>query len=215
MSVAKNTYRTFDRFKIEFQKAWPDVRKDKRVASDVEAIRAFSYYCAGLRLGGADSAGISIGLIEMLKKTEAWTKNEMGASVLRNPESGTLFITDKANESLWEIWHNDAFILGGIHSLSRKGFTLVSVNEWEKNTKPPADLCNKAVAGFNQLDFADFTKEFPLRVTQREIIGIQKFGYSKIETGANVVYKLNPKEQQSAENATLFDYRKYADNFGR
>lgn len=213
MSVAKNTYRTFDRFKIEFQEAWRNVRTGK-VASDVEAIRAFSYYCAGLRLGGADSAGISIGLIEMLKKTEAWKNKKMDASVLKNPESGTLFITDKANESLWEIWHNDAFILGGIHSLSRKGFTLVSADEWEEKAIRPSDLLNKAVAGFNQLDFADFTKERPLRVTQREIAGIQEFGYSKIERGANVVYKLDPKKQQRAEDATFKAFRSYADTFG-
>lgn len=55
----------------------------------------------------------------------------------------------------WSIWLNDAFVLGGIHAHAR--FHLVS----------------------EVSDYADARAQFPFNVTQRELIGLVTFGYSR------------------------------------
>jgi len=66
----------------------------------------------------------------------------------------------------WSIWLNDAFILGGIHS--HVPFSLVS----------------------DVSDYGDAKSDFAFNVTQRELIGLITFGYSRGEpTASGTGYK--------------------------
>ncbi len=82
----------------------------------------------------------------------------------------------------WSIWLNDAFILGGIHS--HAVFSLVS---------------NVNLKG-------DLNAQFPFNVTQRELLGLCKFGYSGIagDLKAGTQYKCT--DTQLADAAMFKSY---------
>jgi hypothetical protein len=208
MTMAMQTYKNPHSFFVDFQRAWGAEINSQSISR--KSFHAFAYYLAGLRLGGMDAKGLSIGLTEKLKKTSDWKNNGPKASILENPESGTLFITEK--DGLWEVFYNDSFILGGIHSLSRKGFTVRFISEAESSFKPKSDteIFDAIEQGYNQLDIADMTKEFPIRVTQREILGLLHFGYDNaVEVNGDRVFYLS--DVSRAKGATLVEYKRYMD----
>jgi len=181
-------------FIVDFKNAWD--------APDDEAITAYVYYCAGLRLG-RDGVGLSIGLVEMLKKSPEWQAggpNE-AASVLRNPEKGKLFITDKPD--LWKIQFNDAFILGGVHSKGQ--FKAHNTADVESTFKSTTEFARYALEGYNQLDFYTDNKDFPLRVTQREMAGLIMFGYDNTVSGKDTLF--NCVDPVKADQATCQAYK--------
>lgn len=209
MTMAMQTYKNPHSFFVDFQRAWGAEIKPKDSLSR-KSFHAFAYYLAGLRLGGMDAKGLSIGLTEKLKKTSEWKNNGSQASIMEHPESGTLFITEK--KGLWEVYYNDSFILGGIHSLSRKGFTVRFASESETDFKPPenTEIFEKISKGYNQLDIADMTKDYPFCVTQREILGLLHFGYDNaVEVNGDRVFYLS--DATKAKNATLVEYKRFMD----
>jgi len=87
----------------------------------------------------------------------------------------------------WSIWLNDSFILGGIHS--HRPFCLVSEIS----------------------SHGDATAKFVFNVTQRELIGLVRFGYSKSEpTPLGTEYKCT--KTLAADGAT---FRAYVDEIER
>lgn len=103
------------------------------------------------------------------------------------PQLGTIF--DSVPGVLctgtgWTIEINDSYILGGIHS--HANFTLVAHNRWLKPSGANAALQGRTAGvakGANQLDYvADAMMTDPygtLKVTQRELLALNIFGYSR------------------------------------
>ena len=82
----------------------------------------------------------------------------------------------------WSIWLNDAFILGGIHT--HAVFHLVS----NLNLK------------------RDPNAQFPFNVTQRELLGLCKFGYSGMEGELKAGTEYKRTDTQLADAATFKSY---------
>jgi len=82
----------------------------------------------------------------------------------------------------WSIWLNDAFILGGIHT--HAVFHLVS---------------NLNLKG-------DSNAQFPFNVTQRELLGLCKFGYSGMEGELKAGTEYKCTDTQLADAATFKSY---------
>ena len=191
-------YDNFSAFFLDFNKCNPD-------AGYEQGVRAYTYYCHGLNQGRKD--GLTIGLIEHLQ-----TKIKQMGSVLGKSagdtswhnSAGKIFV-DESNQGKWKIWHNDSFILGGIHG--HGSFQLVAVNAFEQWFK---DKFGDKLGfdGARQLDFVtskDPKEKYPLRVTQREVIGLNTFGYQGSGTDTTSFVCKNPEK---ADKATLFEYQK-------
>ena len=192
-------YDNFSKFFLDFNKSYP-------AAGYTQGLRAYTYYCHGLSQG-ATREGLTIGLITHLKdklKQMGSVLSSSEESSWHNPE-GKLFID--LSEKKWKIYHNDAFILGGIHSHAK--FQLVAVNAFEDWFKEKFQ--DKELLGFKgarQLDFVTSTKtdeKFPLRVTQREVIGLNTFGYEGSGESATL---FKCKYTAQADAATLYKYQK-------
>lgn len=90
---------------------------------------------------------------------------------------------DKFMDRRWSIWLNDAFILGGIHH--HAAFQLIS--------------------NADDLDYVDANNEFVFNVTQRELIGLITFGYSRGEsTAQGTGYRCT--DTRLADSATFKGY---------
>jgi hypothetical protein len=137
----------------------------------------------------------------MLKKTKEWQAGGEAASVLRSPEKGKLFITDIPD--LWKIQFNDAFILGGIHSKGQ--FKAHNTSDVESTFKRTSEFARHTLEGYNQLDFYTDNKDFPLRVTQREMAGLIMFGYDNTVSGKDTLF--NCIDPVKADQATFQAYK--------
>lgn len=198
-------YDNFSKFFMDFNKCYPD-------AGYEQGVRAFTYYCHGLNQG--TEGGLTIGLIEHLQEKIKQMGSVLGASKddpAWHNSTGKIFV-DESNQNKWRIWHNDAFILGGIHS--HGSFQLVAVNDFEKWFKDKYE----EKLGFNgarQLDFVtaiDPEDKYPLRVTQREVIGVNSFGYTGSGSDSTTfVCKITSQ----ADSATLVKYQKAVNSLTR
>lgn len=153
----------FNDFSTDLQIMFPNITK-----TQVE--ESFKYYNLGRKMGN-----FSIGLLDNLKPLE--------------PALGTIFDAIPGvlcTGNGWTIHINDSYILGGVHS--HADFFLVSHNTWL-----PAQGNNKSLqakgAGTvgNQLDYvsdAMMTDQYgPIKVTQREVIALNIFGYTRNPAG--------------------------------
>ncbi|MEM9379638.1 MAG: hypothetical protein AAGB93_06765 [Planctomycetota bacterium] len=190
-------YTDFQDFKLDFKTAYPETE-------DPDVFLAHCYYTHGLKQGA--KAGLTIGLVEHLRGKLA----QLG-SVLES--GGQIFVDERKVRNRWRIHHNDSFILGGIHSLGT--FELVSVNELEtkwKETQPDQGSFTNAdgrTQAARQLDFvADPKSKYPLRVTQREVLALNTFGYVGAEVDGSMQFTLPEKNRATAEAATLTTYTK-------
>lgn len=190
-------YKNFTKFFLDFNRCHPG-------AGYEQGIRAYTYYCHGLNQGAED--GLTIGLIGHLQDKIKQMGSVMGTSSddpSWHNSAGKIFV-DQYNKGKWRIWHNDAFILGGIHS--HGNFQLVAVNAFEKWFKDKFD--EHIFKGARQLDFItskDPKEEYPLRVTQREVIGLNSFGY--LGSGDSTI-NFTCKKTKLADAATLYKYQK-------
>lgn len=191
-------YKNFTKFFLDFNKCYPK-------AGYEQGVRAYTYYCHGLNQGSTD--GLTIGLITHLQDKIKQMGSVMGTSAEDaswHNSAGKIFV-DESSKGKWQIWHNDAFILGGIHS--HGNFQLVAPNAFEKwfEDKFGDQL---GFDGARQLDFItsrDPKEKFPLRVTQREVIGLNSFGYTGSGTSTTSFVCKNTKQ---ADDATLYMYQK-------
>ena len=194
-------YDKFSEFFMDFNKAYPN-------AGYEQSVRAFTYYCHGLKQGGA--GGLTIGLIQHLQEKLKHLKSVMGKSKTDpawHNSDGKIFVDESAKQNKWKIWHNDSFILGGIHS--HGPFELVAPNCFEAWFEEKfGDIATLGFAGARQLDFVtseDADEAYPLRVTQREVIGLNEFGYVGSGEGLTTFVC---RQEPNADSANLVDYRK-------
>ncbi|MEM1450709.1 MAG: hypothetical protein AAF726_24205 [Planctomycetota bacterium] len=189
-------YTNFNDFKLDFQTAYPNTEES-------QAFLAHCYYTHGLKQGA--KSGLTIGLIQHLRE-----KLLQLGSVLES--GGQIFVDEREGKvNRWKIHHNDSFILGGIHSLGT--FELVSVYEqetkWKETYEDQGSFTNKdgRTEAARQLDFvADPTSQYPLRVTQREVMALNIFGYIGEEQNGSMCFTLPEKNKPIAEGATLTTY---------
>ncbi len=182
-------YSSFAEFSGDFDKTW-----GKEEGAHVFV--AWSIYKHGLTQGGAE--GLTIGLIPNLEKII-----EEKGSVF---DGGKIFVDQrhwKGGNTRWKIFLNDCFILGGIHS--RGEFVLVGLNEIVDHSS--------MVQKPGQLDYVkDPNARYSLKVTQREVLGLNSFGYSggDNEDGKRVFTCTVP---QLADAARLSTYKSIVDGF--
>lgn len=199
-------YDNFSKFFLDFNKCQPE-------AGYEQGVRAYTYYCHGLNQGARD--GLTIGLIGHLQDKIKQMGSVMGSSPddpAWHNSAGKIFVDQSPAQNKWRIWHNDAFILGGIHS--HGNFQLVAVNAFEKWFKDKFED-KLGFVGARQLDFVtskDPKEKYPLRVTQREVIGLNTFGYAGSGSGAT---SFVCKSIAEADAATLFKYQKAVNSLTR
>ena len=188
-------YNDFQDFKLDIKTAYPETE-------DPDVFLAHCYSTHGLKQGA--KAGLTIGLVEHLRGKLA----QLG-SVLES--GGQIFVDERKVRNRWRIHHNDSFFLGGIHSLGT--FELVSVYEqetkWKETYEDQGSFTNKdgRTEAARQLDFvADPTSQYPLRVTQREVMALNIFGYIGEEQNGSMCFTLPEKNKPIAEGATLTTY---------
>ena len=182
-------YTGFPEFAKDFQQTWGS-------ADGAEVFVAWKIYNHGLTQGGAE--GLTIGLIPNLTQQ---IKDK--GSVF---DGGGIFVDErhwKGGDNRWKIFLNDCFILGGIHS--RGDFALVGLNEIVDHSS----LVQKP----GQLDYVkDPNAVYSLKVTQREVLGLNSFGYSggSNENGKRIFKCTNV---QLADGARLGEYKTIVDGF--
>jgi hypothetical protein len=103
--------------------------------------------------------------------------------LLITPKGYSREMTDKQGRK-WSVWLNDSFILGGIHSHAL--FFLKS---------NPDDL-----------DRVDDKSEFVFNVTQRELIGLITFGYSRGDESHPKGLEYKCSDTRLADAATFKSY---------
>jgi hypothetical protein len=162
--------------------------------------RAYTYYLHGLAQG--ERSGLTIGLIAHLQDDLRQGGSVFGAigTTGAHDPNGRIFVAPV--DSLWTVYFNDAFIIGGIHS--HGDFTLVAANILEPSVLP--EVAAQMPAGARQLDVV-FNPDgnYPLRVTQRECIALGLFGYSATEqANGSVIYHC--ATVAAADGATLTQY---------
>jgi len=182
-------YSSFAEFSGDFNKTWG--KED-----GAQLFVAWRIYKHGLVQGGAE--GLTIGLIPNLAKII-----EEKGSVF---DGGKIFVDQrhwKGGDGRWKIFLNDCFILGGVHS--QGDFVLVGLDEIVDH----ASMVQKP----GQLDYVkDPNAEYSLKVTQREVFGINSSGYSGggNENGKRVFKCTMP---QLANTARLSTYKSIVDGF--
>ncbi|MEM6826214.1 MAG: hypothetical protein AAGB18_02380 [Pseudomonadota bacterium] len=181
-------YSSFGEFSRDFDKTWG---KEK----DAQVFVAWKIYNHGLSQGGSD--GLTIGLIQNLQGQIA---NQ--GSVF---DGGKIFVDMRhwKGDNRWKIFLNDCFILGGVHS--HGDFALVGLDQIIDH--------GSMVQKEGQLDYVkDPNGAYPLKVTQREVLGITSFGYSggDIENGKRV-FKCS--DGTLADAARLSSYKDIVDGF--
>lgn len=196
-------YDNFQTFRNEFFQTYLKSgivgKAGKKKGGEGQAFLAHCYYVQGLRMGGKED-GLTIGLCAHLKEAL-----KAHGSVF-DSESGGIFVDPrdgKKDRMRWEIWHNDCFILGGIHAHAK--FTLVAPNEMEEKWKKENAKDMETFAGVSrQLDHATTSQDYPLRVTQRELIALNIFGYKSTDQGGQVVFTVD--DETKADSATMREY---------
>ena len=177
-------YGTYVRFAQDFIQTWGS-------ESDVQGREAFGYYMKGLEQG--PEHGLTIGLIPILEKVHI--------PILGSAFDGGRIFVDQTDLGRWRIYLNDCFILGGIHS--HGDFRLVGVNE--VLTGDDSLVANPG--NQPQLDYVKDPKaKYNLKVTQREVLGLNTFGYSNgaVVNGVRIFKCTQP---DAADGATLKSYR--------
>jgi hypothetical protein len=182
-------YSCFGEFSRDFDQTWGKV-------DGAQVFDAYKIYLHGLKQGSSD--GLTIGLIQNLED-----ELKRGGSVF---EGGKIFVDQrhwKGGDSRWKIFLNDCFILGGVHS--QGAFVLVGLDQIVDHTS----MVKKA----GQLDYVkDPTGDYPLKVTQREVLALNNFGYSGggIVDGKRTFTCTNPN---LASAARLKNYKSLVDMF--
>jgi hypothetical protein len=121
-------------------------------------------------------------------------------------DGGSIFVDQrhwKGEDSRWRIFLNDCFILGGVHS--KGDFILVGLKEIVDHSS--------MVKKPGQLDYVKDPKaKYSLKVTQREVLGINSFGYSGGDNEhGKCVFKCTIP--QLANSARLSEYKLLVDGF--
>lgn len=181
-------YSSFAEFSKDFNKTWGG-------EDGAQVFVAWKIYKHGLVQGGAE--GLTIGLIPNLQQLI-----EEKGSVF---DGGGIFVDMRhwKGDNRWKIFLNDCFILGGVHSLG--DFVLVGLDQIVDHSS--------MVQQPGQLDYVkDPNGRYPLKVTQREVLGITSFGYNggTITDGKRVFTCENP---QLAGAARLNTYKSIVDGF--
>lgn len=187
-------YNNFNAFARDFNQTWGDFEPaDLRVAPEV----AYNIYTHGLNQGPRH--GLTIGLIPILRRAHIPNLNSVF-------DGGRIFVCDR-DPSRWRIFLNDCFILGGIHSHGE--FRLVGMNSVVDD--PDAGLVADPGDQPQLNHVRDPQTQFNLKVTQREVIGLNTFGY----TGANFAIQNERRfrcaRPDLADAATLRAYRHEAE----
>ena len=129
-------------------------------------------------------------------------------SVFDQPNRGRLFIERPNDQGHWELYYNDCFILGGVHAQAQ--FELMDANR--VMALPELATANQIHNGFNQMDYIGTNApQWRFKVTQREIMGLNEFGYTSDNANGNVrtfQCQLPPK----AGAATLRGYKRMVDD---
>lgn len=183
-------YSSIVEFTKDFEATWSQDGGGNHVMT------AWRVYLNGLKQG-IESGGASIGLIENLQKL----LKEQGSVF----DGGKIFV-DQSSRNRWRIFLNDCFILGGVHSTGP--FTLVGLDQIVDH----ASMVQKE----GQLDYVkDPNSQYPLKVTQREVLGITSFGYSggDIEEGKRVFTCTGDLHQTLARTARLSTYKEIVGDF--
>lgn len=181
-------YGTYVAFAQDFIQTWGS-------ESDVQGRTAFGVYVHGLKQGPGD--GLTIGLIPILEKVHI---PALGSVF----DGGQIFV-DTTKKNRWRIFLNDCFILGGIHS--HGDFRLVGVNEVLTGTDDPWKSMVEDPGNQPQLDYVkDPQAKYNLKVTQREVIGLNTFGYSGGPV-VNGVRTFTCTQPDAADAASLSSYR--------
>lgn len=181
-------YSSFAEFSQDFNSTWG--REE-----GARVFVAWKIYLHGLTQGGAE--GLTIGLIPNLTQLIA----DEGSVF----EGGKIFVDMRhwKGDNRWKIFLNDCFIIGGVHSLG--DFVLVGLDQIVDH--------GSLVQEEGQLDYVkDPDGQFPLKVTQREVLGITNFGYGggDVEDGRRLFQCTN---QQLAGTARLKAYKTIVDQF--
>lgn len=182
-------YSCFGEFARDFDQTWGK-------ESGAQVLDAYKIYLHGLEQGGA--AGLTIGLIQNLED-----QLKSGGSVF---DGGKIFVDQrhvKGGDNRWKIFLNDCFILGGIHSGG--AFVLVGLDQIVDHTS--------MVKKPGQLDYVkDPNGKYPLKVTQREVLALNNFGYSggDIVDGKRTFTCTSP---DLASAARLRTYKSLVDTF--
>lgn len=181
-------YSSFAEFAGDFNKTWG--KED-----GAQVFVAWGIYKHGLTQGGTE--GLTIGLIPNLKQLI----DEKGSVF----DGGGIFVDQRhwKGDNRWKIFLNDCFILGGVHS--QGDFVLVGLNEIVDHSS--------MVQKQGQLDYVkDPNAQYSLKVTQREVLGINSFGYSGGNNeGGKRVFKCTIP--QLANSARLSTYKVIVDGF--
>lgn len=182
-------YNTYDAFARDFNQTWGAER------GNVEPRSAYNIYTHGLNQGPTN--GLTIGLIPILEQAHI---PNLGSVF----EGGQIFVDDlPPPQNRWRIFLNDCFILGGIHSHGE--FRLVGVNSVVDT--PNSGLVADPGAQPQLNHVRDPQAQFNLKVTQREVIGLNTFGY----TGGNFTVQNERRfrcaRPDLADAATLRAYR--------
>ncbi len=128
-------------------------------------------------------------------------------SAFDNPP-GRLFITRQGQQG-WQLYFNDCFILGGIHGHAT--FELENYDVSLEDHELAQDYEFRDRANFNQLDHIAHTAPgYRLKVTQREVLGLNSFGYSE-QNSNNHVRTMTCQLQADADAATLQSYKHLVD----
>lgn len=181
-------YNTYVSFAQDFIRTWGS-------ESDIQGRAAFAIYVHGLKQGPGD--GLTIGLIPILERVHI---PNLGSVF----DGGKIFV-DTTDQNRWRIFLNDCFILGGIHS--HGNFRLVGVNEVLTGDDDRYNTLVSDPGDHAQLDYVKDPKaKYNLKVTQREVLGLNTFGY----TGGPVVDGVRTftcTQPDAADGATLRSYR--------
>ncbi len=127
-------------------------------------------------------------------------------SAFDNPP-GRLFITRQGQQG-WQLYFNDCFILGGIH-----GHATFELQNYDVpiNGDPELAAVNQIQPGFEQLDhIGQNAPAYRLKVTQREVFGLNCFGYSE-QNSQNNIRRMTCQLQPKADAATLRSYKEIVD----
>ena len=165
---------------------------------------AYAYYMHGF-MQGKEGEGLMLGLIAHLKdavKKYGSVLDDPADNKSKHNKKGKIFTTTR--NGVWQIFYNDAFVLGGIHAHAPA--VLVGLNKFENGFMEKV-IEKGQTTGFDnalQLDFG--IDKYGLRVTQREILGLINFGYKRGNVGDNTGFKcVNTK---IADNASLYEYER-------
>jgi len=155
--------------------------------TDIQSDILFEYYNHARR-----QASVILGRLDDLKPLAARYGTAFegrGGQLLLTP-AGYNEEMGKKQGKKWSIWLNDSFILGGIHG--RATFYLKSNPD--------------------SLDYVDPKNEFVFNVTQRELIGLTTFGYSRGAGNDPKGMAFNCTDTRLADSAT---FKLYVDQIER